>query len=226
MKKVTKHEFTLIELLVVIAIIGILASMLLPALNKAREKAKSIQCSSNLKSCGLAIGFYAESNNEFIIPYSWSGNKPATFYGQISRMLGLDSTPVAAAPAKPKPTALCCPKSAMYTTGSGPWVYACGYAMNIDCGYDGSYYFKIKKLVEIVQPSRKGFMGDAAQTTYSNYPSIHPYLDYNSPLTSGRWNGALNHADRRGGMLCADGHVERIDRYSIEPKRWNLTLKE
>ncbi len=63
-----KQGFTLIELLVVIAIIAILAAMLMPALNKARDRAKTIQCLSNTKQIGTLLGIYTSSYKEYLPP--------------------------------------------------------------------------------------------------------------------------------------------------------------
>jgi prepilin-type N-terminal cleavage/methylation domain-containing protein len=84
---ISRRAFTLIELFVVIAIIAILASLLLPALSKAKNKAQSVACLSNLKQVGLSLNFYADANQNRV-PSSLSFGAVALDYNSAANAVG------------------------------------------------------------------------------------------------------------------------------------------
>lgn len=193
----TEFKFTLIELLVVIAIIAILASLLMPALQSAKEKGRTIMCAGNLGNIGKTVAFYISDYNDYILPVrtGLSGFSIVWWTKNVGNYLGTTTYGT-------KGNLLVCPSNTdeIYS----PSTFNTNYGYNERCGNENtaalsSYVYGYLKTSGVRFPTKALLVTDEKNKTCSNPMKWDDNL-FTASLLDRRHNSGAN-------MLFLDGHT-------------------
>ena len=219
-RQVKLYSFTLIELLVVIAIIAILAAMLLPALQQARNRAKANSCAGNMKNIGSAFQMYCTDFKTYV-PRGAGGTLRGWYFGIAlyiqPSLCKYNSKGIPAGLVDDKPLKLTAPMSCpaayehLQAGGESPLF---SYGNNYYIAHDNTDANHVKKLSQIVYPSTKVLSIDGSKLTASAGDNILLMGSYCSisatswPIVTGNRTSAIifRHSNRAN-ITFVDGHV-------------------
>lgn len=197
--------FTLIELLIVVSIIAILAGMLLPALNKAREAAWKISCVNNLKSIGVASQIYTADHNDMVVVSKYNNSDPLTWMTLLCGSKQLNCSDLTAQNTQLPFKVFQCPAASRIPSNGTNWtsdwynwapISKAGYGLN----WRLTRYSP--KITGIKYPlSTVPLVFESA--------ALVPDVGYNSPATADQQLRLRRH-NRSSNVLFLDGHVENF----------------